>query len=74
MATATAATWTADVTARCDRCLGEASVAHLRPVAVHGVVFDVCVGCIEYLQRQHVTDRARALRRLLRTYGCGAAA
>ncbi len=67
--TATTATWTADVTARCDRCLGESSIRHLRAVTVHGVVFDVCLGCIEYLQRQHVTDRARALRRLLRTYG-----
>jgi hypothetical protein len=78
MTTATAATrpetWEADVQATCDRCLGPASVTHLRRIVVHDVALDVCTTCIEYLGRQHVTDRALALRRLARTYAGGVAA
>jgi hypothetical protein len=67
-------TWEPDVQAVCDRCLGPASVTHLRRITVHGVGVDVCVTCTEYLGRQHVIDRALALRRLARTYAGGAAA
>jgi hypothetical protein len=62
-------TWEPDLTATCDRCLGEASPRHLRHLTVHGVGLDVCVTCTEYLGRQHPIDRALALRRLARLYG-----
>jgi hypothetical protein len=66
-------TWEPDVTARCDRCLDEASVRHLRAVIVHGARLDLCTVCLLDLGRRHVIDRAIALRRLVRLYG-GAAA
>jgi hypothetical protein len=55
MATATATrpeTWEPNLTATCDRCLGEASVRHLRRLTVHGIALDVCTGCTEYLGRR----------------------
>jgi hypothetical protein len=67
-------TWEPDVQAVCDRCLEAASVTHLRRITVHGVGLDVCATCTEYLARQPVVDRARALRRLVRLYAGGAAA
>jgi hypothetical protein len=70
----TATRWEPDVQVVCDRCLAPASITHLRRLVVHGVPLDVCVTCTEYLGRQHVIDRARSLRRLVRLYAGGAAA
>jgi hypothetical protein len=64
----TTARWELDVTARCDACLDEASVRHLRAVIVHGVRLDLCTVCLLDLARQHVIDRAIRLRRLIRAY------
>jgi hypothetical protein len=77
MATATATrpteTWEPDLIARCDACLDEASVRHLRAVIVHGVRLDICTVCLLDLVRQHVIDRAIRLRRLARSYAATAA-
>jgi hypothetical protein len=70
----TATRWEPDVQAVCDRCLEAASIVHLRRLVVHGIGLDMCAGCIEYLGRQPVVDRALALRRLARLYAGGAAA